>query len=267
MNHNDLLSGENIAKYLPENAFPFEIEVHESVTSTNDLVRIAAENGANEGLVILAEEQTAGKGRMNRSFYSPLHTGIYLSLLLRPKMQAQDAQLITTAAAVAVSRSIEKVTGCETSIKWVNDLYCHGRKVSGILTEASFKSESSQMDYAVLGIGINVRKPVGGFPDELGQIASAILESDDDLTDVRGQLAAGILVQFWESYQNIHEKTFLQEYKDRSFLIGRRILVHGSNSTVEALALSIDDDCHLIVRLDDGSTQTLSSGEVSVRMI
>ncbi len=265
----DRLSAFSIAKYLKKGAGPFVIETHPSVPSTNDLAKLAAAEGAAEGLVILAESQSAGKGRLNRSFYSPANSGVYFSLLLRPTIKAEDALLITTAAAAAVSQAIESITGYPSAIKWVNDIYCHGKKVSGILTEASLNLESGELDYVILGIGINIREPRGGFPDELREIAAAVLPpgKPNEPPDVRSRIVAETLTCFWRSYCALPDRTFLEEYKMRSFLPGKRILIHSGDHTQEALALAIDDACQLIVRLDDGTEQALSSGEVSVRMI
>ena len=132
--------------------------------STNTLVKHLAEQGGREGMVVIAQHQTAGKGRLGRSFYSPKGTGLYLSILLRPKFSAQEALSITTAAAVAVAEAVDQVTGKEggeAKIKWVNDVYYRYRKVCGILTEASIDFETGGLHYAVLGIGVNLTPPPG----------------------------------------------------------------------------------------------------------
>ena len=161
---NNVLSAPGIQKYLKDPAL--QITVQSSVTSTNTLLKQAAENGAPEGTVLVAEEQTAGRGRLGRSFYSPAGTGVYFSLVLRPAFSAAESSLITTCAAVAAAGAMEEISGHPTQIKWVNDIYTAGRKVCGILTEAAIDMESGGLQYAVLGIGINLLKPENDFPEE-----------------------------------------------------------------------------------------------------
>jgi BirA family biotin operon repressor/biotin-[acetyl-CoA-carboxylase] ligase len=257
----DLLSESAIRSYLMTTV-PFTFELHATVTSTNELAKRAGEAGRAEGLVIIAEEQTAGKGRLDRRFYSPAGNGIYLSILLRPRIPATEALMITTAAAVAGAEAIEEITGCETKIKWVNDLYCHGGKAAGILTEASF-SQDGKLEYAVMGIGLNVHEPQTGFPPEIRNIASAILLSGQQIPEVRNRLAAAFLTRFWNIYRSLPEKNHLDAYRKRSMLIGQQVIV--SDTDQIATVLGIDDDCGLIVRWDNGKESTLSSGEVSVK--
>lgn len=261
----DVLSRAGIDKHLGSLADVFSIEVLKSVNSTNTAVKTRAAQGAPEGTVIAAEEQTGGKGRRGRSFYSPAGTGIYFSILLRPTVKAFDATLITTAAAVAVAVSIEAVTGVNARIKWVNDVFCHGKKVCGILTEGTFDMESGGLEYAVLGIGVNIVRPEAGYPAELKKVAGAVYENGEPEPETRGRLIAEILKRFWAYYRNLAGKTFLPEYKARSFVIGRDVDVISGDTPRRAQALDIDDDCRLVVQYEDGSTEALSSGEVSIR--
>lgn len=264
-NDTDILSTQSISKYLAEYAGDFRIEVYKTVGSTNSELKELAKQGAPEGTVVIANEQTQGKGRMNRSFHSPADTGIYMSLLLRPKFLTAEAFFITTSAAVAVAQAIEAVSGREAKIKWVNDVYCDGKKTCGILTEASFDVESGGLEYAILGIGINVKTPKDGFLDEIRDIATAVFEDDRDGVDVKSRLVAEVLRHFWNYYIGLENRTFLSEYRKRSLLINKEVLVLGVNSSKKALAVGIDDRCHLKVRLEDGTTELLSSGEVSIK--
>jgi BirA family biotin operon repressor/biotin-[acetyl-CoA-carboxylase] ligase len=260
----DIFSAQSICKYLHDTDYPFRLEVHKTVTSTNTVLKQLAARGEAEGLVVVAEEQTAGKGRLGRSFFSPNGTGVYFSLLLRPKVNAGDATLITTAAAVSVAKAIETVTESKAEIKWVNDVFCGGKKVCGILTEGSFDMESGGLEYAVLGIGINVSRPVNDFPQEISNVATGISDGEAS-AELRSRLIAETLKCFWAYYKNLPDKSFLQEYKKRSFVLGRDILVLSGNTTKKARAIDLDDECRLIVRYEDGLTETLSSGEVSIR--
>lgn len=260
----DLISAECIARHLPA-AHPFRISVCNTITSTNTVLKSMAEKGAPEGTVLIAEEQTAGKGRMNRSFYSPAGTGIYISVLLRPRFSAAESLSITTAAAVAVAEAVEQESGRETKIKWVNDVYCSGKKLCGILTEAAFDMETRGLAYAVLGIGINVQPPCSGFPQELEPIVTSVWTREEYQGDRRNRLAADVLTRFWRFYERLTEKPFLASYQQRSLLNDTDVVVLSGETARAARALEIDDDCRLHVRYDDGTEEYLCSGEVSVK--
>ena len=263
----DVLSAQSISQYLPQELSFFDISIYKTITSTNKVLKDMAEKGAAEGRVLVAEEQTAGKGRMNRAFYSPAGTGVYVSLLLRPRFSAADSLYVTTAAAVAVAEAIEAIAERETKIKWVNDVYCDGKKVCGILTEAAFDMESSGLAYAVLGIGINVRPPERGFPEELRPIVTSVFDGGGYDTDTRNRLVAEVLSRFWGYYGTLTQKKFLKGYQDRSLLKGRDVYVIDGNEKELARALEIDDQCRLHVRYADGRDGYLSSGEVSVKPV
>jgi len=263
----DILSSQSISKYLSQNSDDFNINVYKTISSTNSAIKDLAIKGEKEGNVIIAEEQTEGRGRFGRKFYSPNGTGIYMSILLRPQISSSESFLITTSAAVAVAEAIEAVSGREAKIKWVNDIYCDNKKVCGILTEASFDLESGGLEYAVLGIGINVKTPENGFPEEIKTIASEIFDNEiSDLTDVRSKLVAEVLDRFWNYYKDIEQKTFLTAYKRRSLLIDKEVFITSRSSSKKAVVLDIDDECKLKVKMEDGSIHFLSSGEVSLKI-
>lgn len=261
---NDILSKQSIHPYLRDNVKKLRIEVHKSIGSTNTMLKELAISGEAEGKVIIAEEQTEGRGRFGRSFYSPAKTGIYMSILLRPKMTAEDSLFITTSAAVAVARAIEKISDCEAEIKWVNDVYCNGKKVCGILTEAAVDFEGGELEYAVVGIGINILKPIEDFPSELKDIATSILDIERYSPNIRSQLIAEILNNFFEYYDSSKEKEFLEEYRKRSFLLGKEIMIISRGKQERAVAMDIDDRGQMVVKLPDGKIKTLFSGEVRV---
>ncbi len=261
----DVLSAASIGKHLGALEKTFDIAVFKTLTSTNTALKEHAAKGAREGTVIVAEEQSGGRGRQGRDFYSPAGTGIYFSLLLRPSVKASDATLITTAAAVSVAASIEAVTGVEAKIKWVNDVFCHGKKVCGILTEGAFDMESGGMEYVVLGIGINVVQPATGYPGDISNVASAIYEDQIPEAEVRSRLIAEILNRFLGFYNQLAEKIFLKEYKARSFIVGNDVNVIAGDTSKKAKVLDIDDDCRLVVQFDNGLVEALSTGEVSIR--
>ncbi len=265
LNENVILSAQSIIKHLKSKDF-FRISVYDRVASTNTLVRQAAESGETEGLVIAANEQEAGKGRLGRSFYSPSGSGIYMSILLRPRLPAAEALFITTAAAVAVASAIEEHTGERALIKWVNDIYCRGKKVCGILTEASIDFEGGGISYAALGIGINLSDPQNGFPAELSEIAGSVFGEKPSPPETRPLLIAAILDKFLEYYRSLPQKVFMDEYRGRSCVIGKEITVISSGGSENALAVDIDDDGALVVKTERGATRRLSSGEISIRV-
>lgn len=241
----------------------FHMQIYDTVTSTNTLLKEQAAAGAPHGTVIIAKHQTAGRGRLGRSFYSPKDTGLYMSVLLRPLIKMEEALFLTTATAVAVSDAIEKVTGERTAIKWVNDIFCHGKKVCGILTEAVPNLETEKLEYAVIGIGVNLLPPPQGFPEELQSIAASVLPKQTN-DNIQEGLATEILKQMDCHLEHLQEKSFLTEYRKRCFLIGKEVTVLPENET--ALVLGIDDKAGLVVRQKDGTQRTLRTGEVSVRM-
>ena len=261
--HNDIVSTESIRPYLTGNAREFQLEVRQQVTSTNTLAKEMAARGATEGTVLIALEQTEGRGRMGRSFYSPQSSGIYFSIVLRPKLKLEDSLLITTAAAVAVSRAIETVAGVTSGIKWVNDIYLGEKKVCGILTEASLNFESGSLEYAIVGIGINI--DTKDFPEEISPIAGSLFREKPNGSPITSILVAEVLNNIAKCMNTLTDKAYLEEYRRRSFLIGKDILVLKGKDTLSAKAIDLDDRARLIVEYEDGTVEALNSGEVSVR--
>lgn len=259
----DILSAESI-KLNMKNTFFGDIKVYKEVSSTNAVAKELASNGAAEGTTVFSMCQTAGKGRLGRSFISPMGSGIYMSVILKPQIKAEEAMIITSAAAVAVSRAVSKVCGLETAIKWVNDVYANGKKLCGILTEATINFETRLPDYVVVGIGINITP--AAFPDEIKGIATSIKENiDTEFT--QSKLAAALLDELYNIYKDLDKKTFLDEYKKRSFIIGHDINVIAPSGSYTATALDINELGNLIVKDKNGDIHTLNSGEISVRKI
>ena len=262
----DILSVPGIEKYLGPACSDMELHILQTVGSTNALVREQAGAGAPEGYTILANEQTEGRGRVGRRFYSPANTGLYLSILLRPEnCPPQQAVKLTTMAAVAACEAIESVSQEKAWIKWVNDIYIDGKKASGILTEGSFGLEDGFLDYAVVGIGINVYPPKGGFPEELESIAGTVFHEPQ--SDGKNRLAAAILNHFMDYYTGQGREDVADRYRARSMVIGREINVLSPAGQRRALALDVDEECCLVVRYEDGEVQSLSSGEISIRPV
>lgn len=260
-NRADILSKEGIARHLSSEV-GVAVEVFDSLPSTNALLKQRAAQGAPEGAVIVADTQTAGRGRLGHSFFSPPDTGLYLSVLLHPYQTAAQTAHITIAASVAMCRALQEVTGISAQIKWVNDLFYRGKKIGGILTESVLDTETNRVTSAVLGVGVNVYRPQGDFPAELTE-AGCVLESPQN--GLRCRLAAAFLRHFWEWYRSDSFEGILAEYRRRCLVIGQRIIVCSKEET-EALALDVDTDGRLLVRFDDGREAALSSGEIRIKI-
>lgn len=256
------MNEQKIRKFLTDSNIVKKIIILEETDSTNRVTKELAWQDEPEGTLVVANVQSAGRGRLGRSFYSPAGSGIYASLILRPNLAATQALRITSCAAVAVARAIETVTALSPQIKWVNDVYINGRKVCGILTEAAFSGQGEQMQHAILGIGVNVRKMQ--FPNELSSIATS-LENETKESVSRSRLLAEICNEFSVFYENIEKGTFLEESKRRSFVLGKQITVHTPDGTYEAKAVDLNEEGHLIVE-KNGIRECLYTGEISVRI-
>lgn len=260
----DIIDSQKIFDFLnDELRDKIKIEALKKTTSTNTLVKERA-NESNEGLVIVAGEQTAGRGRMGRSFFSPGDSGVYMSLLLKPEIKPEDAVQITTAAAVSVCKALEKLGVQDSKIKWVNDIYINNRKVCGILTESSFNSGNGMLDFAVLGVGINIYESEEGFPDEIKDIAGAVFSRRKG--DLRNKFIAEFINAFFEFYNVLSSKKHMKEYKEKSFVLGKEINIIQSENIRSGKAIDIDENCNLVVELPDGNAEKLYSGEISVKV-
>ena len=253
----DVLNAAAVAALLaPEPLHALQIEVVDRLPGTNAALRARADAGAPEGLVLIAQAQSAGRGRGGHSF------------LLRPEIGARQAVGLTAMAAVAAARAAEKLCGAPIRIKWVNDLWKDGRKICGILTEAALDLESGMLDYAVLGLGFNVVAPAEGWPAELQSVAGALFDGDP-APGARAALAAAFLNELWPLYRTGPRSGYLDEYRSRLALTGQRVLVTPRSGTPRpAAVLGIDDECRLVVRYDGESRPAaLTSGEAGVRLL
>lgn len=256
----DALLPELVTLNLPARYQDTKVSILESVDSTNnEAKRRLAVPGAERELII-AIKQTAGRGRMGRGFYSPADTGLYMSLLLRRDSDFSDAVYFTTAASVAVARAIEKLCDKRPTIKWVNDLYLDGSKICGILTEAVSDFETGLISGVVIGIGVNLKTT--DFPEDIRRRATAL----GDSAPGRCELAAGICAELLSIIDALPDTSFLTDYRERSLVLGKYVDFTRNGETKTALAVDIDDRGGLIVKFDDGRTETLSSGEISLRV-
>ncbi len=244
------------------------ILVFDEVESTNDIARRYALDNPGERALIIASSQTNGRGRRGRSFYSPKGSGLYLSFVLYPDLNLEKATRLTSMMAVAVARAIEDTTGIRVSIKWVNDIYVADKKVAGILTEAITSIEDESLSYVIIGVGINLYLPEGGFPENIRDVAGALLQDSGD-KDISNSLIAALINRFGQVLTEPMEN-YLEEYRNRSMLTGHYVKVMQYSKEDEktgndyAYVTGIDDECRLCVRYDDGREMSLSTGEVSV---
>ena len=257
------ISADLIAPLLTTKEIGRNMQVFSEIGSTNTAAKKLASERVPDGTVIIADKQTEGRGRMGRSFESPSGTGIYMSLVLYPEFGLECAPLITSAAACAVAEAIDEVCGCDVSIKWVNDLYLNGRKICGILTEASLGLEMKNLDYAVIGIGVNVRSVRNVFGEELGNIATSI-EDETGVKADRNVLCGAMLNKLEHYLGMVESREFLNEYRRRELLTGNTITANVGGNTLTGMAMGIDDNANLIIKLPDGKLKKLGSGEASL---
>ena len=239
---------------------------YDTIDSTNTLAKELAKEGAPHGTVIIAGSQTGGRGRMGRSFSSPLGMGVYLSVILRPCCPADRLMHLTCAAGVAAMEAIACVTGICPGIKWANDLILGDKKLGGILTELGFSG--NMIDYAIVGIGINCRQKQEDFPEELQDIATSLLEQTGNAIPPT-QIAAALVESLYQMDQQLIDgKAALMDiYRQHCITLGREIVVLQGDSRQDATALEVDADGGLLVRFADGSEKTVNFGEVSIRGI
>lgn len=241
------------------------LKVYPETESTNRTAKQAAISGeAGHGSAVLAYRQTAGRGRRGREFYSPYNAGLYLSVILEPEGNIQESLALTAEAAVAVYKAVKELTGKELDIKWVNDLYYCNKKVCGILTEAVTDFESGDIEFAVVGIGLNIYEPEEGYPAELDGIAGALYKNREEAAGInRNQLAAAVINHLLKETRKL---CIPREYIDRSMVVGRRIHIMDNSGERIAKALQICRDGRLKVLETDGSESILSYEEVSLKI-
>lgn len=240
-----------------------EIISYKKTGSTNDIAYELAEKGIKEGAVIIADEQTLGKGRHGRQWVSPPKGGIYMSCVLRPEMAPNEIPRITLMAAVAVAKSVRSVTALPASIKWPNDILVNGRKVCGILTE--MKAEQDRIDFIVLGIGINVNTAVKALPKGATSLRAELHSSGGDQNLSRIELARNIIESVEHYYDILKKKgsaAIIEEWKALSSTLGCRVKVMLPKRSFEGTAHDVDRDGSLVVRLDSGVMERVSSGDI-----
>jgi BirA family biotin operon repressor/biotin-[acetyl-CoA-carboxylase] ligase len=241
-----------------------DIRVFEQTTSTNDVIEKLARDGVKEGVVVFAESQTKGRGRLGRKWISPTHKGLWFSILLRPNLRPQETTQLTVASATALRRAIQLETGLKPEIKWPNDILIGGKKVAGILTELS--AELDKVRHVILGIGVDVNLNANEFPAELRKSATSLkIESGNPIE--RAELATEILRELDANYEKICSGKFASvadEWEERCTTIGRDVTVQIGGRQLRGCAESLDDDGALLLRTEHGRLEPITGGDVTL---
>jgi len=242
------------------------VEIHSSIGSTNARAKELALSGAREGTVVIADEQVQGRGRLGRSWVSPPGKGIWMSVILRPRLSSQQVPRITIMTAVAVANALKRSAQIDVGIKWPNDVVCGGKKLCGILTEVH--AEPEVIHYAVVGIGLNVNLSFEDLPEDIRDIATSLrIEKGKEFN--RADIIKSILQEMEKGYlQGLRDDGFaglLKEYERRSVILGKRIWVIGVDGQFSGYAQGFGLDGSLMLRLDDGRVERILAGDVSLR--
>ncbi len=257
----DLLHADDlISRLAPERVVGRDIQVFQQTSSTNDVAEKLALDGVAEGVVIFAESQSKGRGRLGRKWLSPAGQGLWFSILLRPRLAPGSVTQLTIAAATAVARALRVETGLAPQIKWPNDILIRGRKVAGILTELS--AELDRVRHVVIGIGVDVN--VTEFPDELREVATS-LAIETGRTFIRGAIAAALLRELEADYSRVMRgefPTLAEEWERQCVTLGRRVKIHIGDRTLSGRAESLDNDGALLLRSDYGHLERIVGGDV-----
>ena len=257
---------DNILSFLPQ-THPWRETIHytPSITSTNDILKQLAAQGAPHGTILIAGHQTGGRGRLGRTFLSPPDVGIYMSVLLRPSCAPDQLMHLTCAAANAACDAIEETAGVRPGIKWTNDIVYKKRKLAGILTELVF-SQDQKIDSVIIGIGINVSQQLQDFSEEIRGFAGSLEMAAGKKLD-RAQVAAALIDQFYNMDSNLlqNKSEIMNEYRKNCITIGQEVSILRGDTVRHGKALDVDDQGGLIVSYPDNTTETVTFGEVSVR--
>ena len=245
----------------------YAIHLFDSIDSTNRYAKNLTNDDFHQKSLVLATHQTGGRGRLGRGFYSP-QGGLYLSIVLPASFSIHDAMLITSASSVAVMRAIEQICGKKCKVKWVNDLFLGQKKVCGILTEGVLGIESNRLSAVVIGIGLNLFIARNAFPLELREIATSVYDGEQDIPrdfDANA-LVASIVTNLDALVDAFPDRSFLDQYRSESMVLGKQVRVHQGKTSYLAWARFIDDEAHLVVENEEKGLHTLTSAEISVRL-
>ncbi len=241
---------------------PLKTIVLDETDSTNNYCKTLSRE-TKEDTVVISLLQNSGKGRMGRSFFSPKDSGIYLSILLHPYLKAEESTKITTAAAVAAAEAIDEISGKRSSVKWVNDIYLDNKKVCGILTETGFSGKKDTADWMVMGIGVNLFDPIGGFPSDIKDKAGSVFGKLLPSPEITVNFIKEFVNRFLKIYAILPDNLYMENYKSRSMLTGKNVSFIKDGQEYHGFVLGIDNDAGLLLATDKGAV-TLRAGEVSL---
>ncbi len=264
----DVLSVSGILSFLSYDMDPSLISIYDSLESTNKTAKSMASLGAQHGTVIISKTQTLGSGRKNRSFFSP-EGGIYMSVILDPRfLPFTNTALITSYTAVCISKAMEKLANVTPTIKWINDIYVGPKKVCGILTESGIDFESGEIQWLVVGIGINFAVDTKAFPSDIRKRAGSLFVPGEAIIS-KNHLIAEILERLISPARgkNLTPSSILRSYKKRLNMLDQEVtVIERSGDSYTAIAKDIDENGKLIIEFPDKSTKVLSSEEISIRI-
>lgn len=242
-----------------------KIQFFDTITSTNDVLKQLALQGAPEGTTLVADCQTGGRGRMGRTFLSPSGVGIYLSVLLRPNCKPTELMHLTCASATAACSAIEQTSGFRPGVKWTNDIVYNKRKLAGILTELGLNQDGTTA-YAIIGIGFNCNQQLRDFPPAIQDVAGSLKMVTGKETD-RALLAAKMIEALYQMNRELlsDRAGILARYRQDCITLGQEISLVRGDEIRHGKALDVDENGALVVRYEDGTIEAVNSGEVSVR--
>lgn len=265
LNAPDLLHADDLlARLTRTKVIGRDIRVFQETTSTNDVIEKLAHDGVKEGVVVFAESQTRGRGRLGRKWLSPPGKGLWFSVLLRPDFRPQATTQLTVAAATALARAVQAHTGLAPEIKWPNDLLIAGRKTAGILTELS--AELDHVKHVILGLGVDVNLTAREFPPDLRKVATSLRIETGQPVD-RAELAAAILRELDRDYARVCRGQFeavADEWESRCTTVGRDVVIQVGERRIAGRAESLDADGALLLRTQHGHLERVTGGVVTL---
>lgn len=251
-----LLEGDLLIPEIIEKALQIQVSYNEKSISTQKDAKENILTNPKTPQLYLAPKQEMAKGRMNRPFFTSENGGIYMSLHLKPNVHYSDLEPFTMMAASSITKAISRLTGIDTQIKWVNDIYLGQKKIAGIITEAITSVETGLITDVIIGIGLNFF--IKDFPDDLNSKAGSLFSVQPTVT--RNQL----IIEIWKLFTEIPVKDHIKVYKDKSLVLNRQVTFMENDTLISGKAIAITNEGHLVIRLESGQEKILRSGEISL---
>jgi BirA family biotin operon repressor/biotin-[acetyl-CoA-carboxylase] ligase len=261
----DKISGNEIQLGLKTEFMGRHIHFEEVLSSTQKIAHTLAGDGAKEGTIVVADQQTSGRGRLARAWYSPKQTGIWMSMILRPKIPINKTPQLTLLTAVALIQAIEEVTGLTPEIKWPNDILINGKKIVGILTE--LQAEADRVHSVIIGVGMNVNHTLDQFPEELQAIATSIAAETGEQAD-RAQIIQAIMMNFEKLYTSylVHGfKPVKLLWESYAISLNKNLIARTLQGTIRGRAIGIDDEGVLLLETNEGNIEKIYSADIEIQ--